>query len=154
MEKASKHNNHHYNSALKMKARSLRNDSTKAESCLWKYVLRANNLGYAFKRQRPVLNYIADFMCADLMFIIEVDGITHTYEETIQKDLERQRVLESVGFTVLRFTDEEVLSHINNVKFQIEYWIREQKVPLSNPRQRVGRDNVSPSPRGLGGEVL
>jgi very-short-patch-repair endonuclease len=51
---------------------------TKAEACLWKYVLRARQMkGYQFGRQRPVLNYIADFMSKELRLMIEVDGITH-----------------------------------------------------------------------------
>ena len=59
---------------------------TKAEACLWKYVLKARQLkGFQFRRQRPVLNYIADFMCKELMLIIEVDGITHHDEEAIKK---------------------------------------------------------------------
>ena len=54
---------------------------TKAEACLWKYVLRAGQLkSYQFRRQRPILNYVADFMCMELMLIIEVDGITHHSE--------------------------------------------------------------------------
>ena len=60
---------------------------TKAEACLWRYVLRARKMkGYSFRRQRPVLHYIADFMCKELKLIIEVDGITHQFEETIKYD--------------------------------------------------------------------
>jgi len=58
---------------------------------------------FQFRRQRTVLNYIADFMCMELMLIIEVDGITHHTEEAIKKDEIRQKALESAGFTVLRF---------------------------------------------------
>ena len=48
---------------------------TKAEACLWKYVLRASRMkGYGFRRQRPIMNYIADFMCKELMLVIEVDA--------------------------------------------------------------------------------
>ncbi len=94
---------------------------TKAEACLWKYVLRAGGMkGFTFRRQRPVLQYIADFMCKELQLIIEVDGITHTYEEVIEKDKKRQADLERAGFTVIRFTDEEVIYHINNVFWEIE----------------------------------
>ena len=90
---------------------------TKAEACLWKYILRARNLkGYQFRRQRPVLNYIADFMCPDLMLIIEVDGITHWDEEIVKKDKIRQKKLEEIGFTVLRFDDNDVLQDIDNVE--------------------------------------
>ena len=103
---------------------------TKAEACLWKYVLRAKQMkGYQFRRQRPVLNYIADFMCKELWLIIEVDGITHQWEETIKKDKKRQRDLESGGFTVLRFTDNEILKSIHIVQSTLEEWI-EKKVPI------------------------
>ncbi len=94
---------------------------TKAEACLWKYVLRAGGMkGFTFRRQRPVLKYFADFMCKELQLIIEVDGITHTYEEVAEKDKKRQTDLEKAGFTVIKFTDEEVLHHINNVSWEIE----------------------------------
>ncbi len=90
---------------------------TKAEACLWKYILKARKLkGYQFRRQRPVLNYIADFMCMDLMLVIEVDGISHWDEEVVKKDKSRQKKLEEVGFTVLRFDDNDVLHDIENVE--------------------------------------
>lgn len=70
-----KHSNHLYNKNLQPFANRQRNEMTKAEACLWKYVLRASKLkGYGFRRQRPVLHYIADFMCKPLMLIIEVDA--------------------------------------------------------------------------------
>ncbi|HVT84106.1 MAG TPA: DUF559 domain-containing protein [Chitinophagaceae bacterium] len=123
-----KHNNHHYNKNLQPNANHLRKEMTKAEACLWKYVLRASQLkGFQFRRQRPVLNYIADFMCKELMLIIEVDGITHQWEETIKKDAIRQKALENAGFTVLRFRDEEVLNHIQAVQNFLEDWV-EKKV--------------------------
>jgi very-short-patch-repair endonuclease len=101
---------------------------TKAEACLWKYVLKAKLLrGYQFRRQRPVLNYIADFMCMELMLIIEVDGITHHWEETMQKDKKKQADLEGAGFTVLRFTDDEVLNSIHTVQAFLEEWIERKK---------------------------
>ncbi len=79
--------------------------------------------GYSFRRQRPVLNYIADFMCMELMLIIEVDGLTHAWEETIAKDERRELDLKNAGFTVLRYTDNEVLNHIDHVSESIAHWI-------------------------------
>lgn len=128
--------NHNYNKNLQPFANKLRKEMTKAEACLWKYVLKAKQLrGYMFRRQRPVANYIADFMCMELMLIIEVDGITHHWEETIAKDKKKQLDLESLGFTLLRFTDEEVLNDINAVHGFLENWI-EKKInaePRSTP---------------------
>ncbi len=119
--KPSSSNNYRYNKYLASYANDLRKNMTKAEACLWKYVLRAGSMkGFTFRRQRPVLQYIADFMCKELHLIIEVDGITHTYEEVADNDKRRQADLEKAGFTVIRFTDEEVLHHINTVSQEIE----------------------------------
>lgn len=93
---------------------------TKAEACLWKYVLRARMLsGHQFRRQRPVDKYIVDFVCLKLKLVIEVDGITHEHGEVANRDQVRQDRLEELGFTVIRFTDDEVLSQINRVRESI-----------------------------------
>jgi very-short-patch-repair endonuclease len=121
-----KFSNNYYNKRLQPYANSLRKQMTKAETCLWKYVLRAGLMkGYSFRRQRPVLNFIADFMCKELMLIIEVDGITHTWEETVKKDEHKEAELRKAGFTVLRFPDHDVLNDIENVKRSIYNWIED-----------------------------
>jgi len=126
MQTASKSNNYHYNPQLKKYAQKLRNDGTKAEACLWKYALRAGKLkGFKFRRQRPVLNYIADFMCPELMLIIEVDGMSHWDEEVVKRDSIRQKKLEEIGFTVIRFNDEDVLSDIENVERVLVGYVEE-----------------------------
>jgi very-short-patch-repair endonuclease len=112
--------NNFYNKNLKDFARENRNGMTKAEACVWKYALKAKQTGYTFNRQRPVLNYIADFMCKELKLIIEVDGYTHLMEEVIVKDKIRQKNLEDAGFTVIRFKDEEVLKAMVQVKDLIQ----------------------------------
>lgn len=123
----SKHDNYNYNKNLQPYANRLRKEMTKAEACLWKYILRAGQLkGFPFRRQRPVLNYIADSLCKELKLIIEVDGITHQWEDAIKKDEIRQKALESAGFTVLRFSDEEVLNNIQAVFNYLEDWIEKK----------------------------
>ena len=82
--------------------------------------------GFQFRRQRPVLNYIADFMCKELMLVGEVDGSIHQLEEIIKYDEIRQKTLEQAGFTVLRFTNEEVLENINAVYNYLEDWIEKK----------------------------
>ena len=117
MNLASPENNYHYNKSLQPFANQLRKQMTKAEACLWKYVLRAKLMrGYPFRRQRPVLSYIADFMCMPLLLVIEVDGYTHQFEEVYAKDLKKEKELKAVGFTVLRFKDEGILEDIEWVK--------------------------------------
>jgi len=121
-----KHN--YYNSSLRTFARENRKAMTKAEACLWKYVLKAKQTGYTFNRQRPVLNYIADFMCKELKLIIEVDGYTHLLEDVAKNDIIRQSKLEAAGFKVIRFKDDEVLKEINRVRGIILESIEQLKV--------------------------
>jgi len=121
------YSNHFYNNNLQPNANRLRKEMTKAEACLWKYVLRAGKMkGYGFRRQRPVLNYIADFMCKELMLIVEVDGSIHELEEVRKNDEQRQKALEEAGFTVLRFTNQEVLTNIQWVHSCLEEWIEKK----------------------------
>ncbi len=124
MRGADKNNLWHYNKELQPLAHELRSSMTKAEACLWKYVLRAGMMkGYTFRRQRPVLNYIGDFMCKELMLIIEVDGISHDEENVLIKDAKRQAELEAAGFTVLRFSDHDILKGIEGVRRTIENFV-------------------------------
>lgn len=118
--KAHSENHHLYNKKLRKFAVENRNKTTKAEACLWKYALRKKQMkGYSFKRQRPVLNYIADFMCQKIKLIIEVDGSSHNGEEAMKRDRQRQRRLEEIGFMVIRFTNEDVLTNMDSVRRQI-----------------------------------
>ena len=83
--------------------------------------------GFQFRRQRPLLNYVVDFMCMELMLVIEIDGITHSHTDVWIHDQNRQREIEKFGFTVLRFTDDDVLKNINGVFSSIEYWIEDHQ---------------------------
>ena len=126
MNQADKSNTFHYNKNLRPFANSNRKNMTKAEACLWKFVIgRRQMMNYQFRRQRPILNYIADFMCKELMLIIEVDGITHQWEEVYKKDLVREENLKAIGFHIMRFNDDEILSDINNVIRAIEFYIKD-----------------------------
>jgi very-short-patch-repair endonuclease len=128
MEQANKNNLWAYNKNLQPYANKLRKRMTKAEACLWKYVLRASKMkGYDFRRQRPIMNYIADFMCKELMLVIEVDGYSHWNDEAKQKDEQREKVLQLAGFTILRFTDEEVLNNLSQVEEKILRWTEEKE---------------------------
>ena len=139
MIKATPENNLAYNKELKSAAHSLRNEMTKAEACLWKYVLKAGQLkGCQFRRQRPVLNYVADFMCKELMLVVEVDGITHADPGAVRSDEVRQKAIESAGFTVLRFLDNEVLQNLKAVHQLLENWIEDFE--KANPGVKVQRE--------------
>lgn len=104
-EQASKRNNFHYNKTLKVLANANRKNMPKSAACMWKYVLKNRVMkGYQFRRERPILNYIADFVCLDLLLIIEVDGFTHENEIQHKKDSRRDKILKEIGFTTLRFS--------------------------------------------------
>ena len=120
---------------------------TKAEACLWKYALSAGQMqGYQFRRQRPVLQYIADFLCKELKLVIEVDGITHQDDETWEKDKRKTIDLEGAGFKVVRFTDEDVLKNMSGVIKKIEWVVDTMRssTPPLNPRQRGTVVGASP----------
>jgi very-short-patch-repair endonuclease len=149
--------NLYYNKYLKPNANKLRKSMTKAEACLWKYVLKARLMkGYQFRRERPVLNYIADFMCKELKLIVEVDGITHHFEENYLHDLKRQEDLESLGFKVVRFMDNDVLGNIEGVKLELERVVAEleavqpqmKKVHPLNPPPAGENEKVNSPPAG------
>ncbi|NBC03562.1 MAG: DUF559 domain-containing protein [Bacteroidetes bacterium] len=133
--------NYYNNKNLKQIARRLRNESTKAEIKLWNEVLRGSQIhGYTFLRQRPVLNYIPDFMCKELKLIIEVDGESHESEKQWYKDTERQRELEEFGFTVLRFLDDEIINDLENVSRVIEHWIESHPPAPPSKGESLKRD--------------
>ena len=96
------------------KAREMRKNPTEAESVLWHY-LSDNKLGVHFRRQHPVYGYIPDFVSLKNQIIIEIDGGYHFEGEQPEKAAERNEYLQEAGFTVLRFTNEEVLCDIDTV---------------------------------------
>ena len=123
--------NYNYNKSLKGFASANRSKMTKSEVYMWKYHLSRGQLnGYKFLRQRPVLNYIADFMCKELMLIIEVDGITHLEDGADIRDAERTKNLESVGFRVERFSSWEVLNRRGDVSVRLNSIVEELKKEL------------------------
>ena len=83
--------------------------------------------GYTFNRQRPVLFYIADFMCKKLKLIIEVDGSIHDLIEQKEKDKRRDKALQKAGFSILRFKNWEVLYDPVGVYNDIRRWVEESK---------------------------
>ncbi len=116
----------------------MRNNPTEAESVLWGY-LAGNRMGDHFRRQHPVFGYIPDFICINKKLIIEIDGGYHFEGEQPEMDAERTHYLNEIGYTVLRFTNEEVLQDIDNVLEEISDALEEYKT------------NQSPLPSGGAG---
>ena len=92
-------------------ARRLRSNMTDAEAKLW-HAMRNRQLGYKIRRQMPIGNYIADFACEQRLLIIEADGGQHCENSY---DVKRTAYLESQGWRVVRFWNNEVLENFDAV---------------------------------------
>ncbi len=91
-------------------ARAQRQAAGLAERRLWQRLRGAQIDGHRFRRQHPIGRYFADFACDRLRLILEIDGGVHARDDVILRDHLRQVELGSLGWTVLRFTNEEALS--------------------------------------------
>jgi very-short-patch-repair endonuclease len=116
-----------YDPKLKQLAKKLRKSSTLSEILLWQHLKGKQMLGYDFHRQKPIDNYIVDFFCNELMLAIEIEGVSHDFEEVYIKDMAREQRLESLGVHFLRFDDREIKKDVNNVLQSIENWISEHE---------------------------
>jgi very-short-patch-repair endonuclease len=108
-----------YNKNLKEFSRDLRSHSTLSEILLWQKLRASQFRGFAFNRQKPLGNYIVDFYCLKLDLVIEVDGNSHFFEESVLEDQERQKVIERMGVNFLRFSDLEVKRSMPSVLEEI-----------------------------------
>ncbi|MBK6525225.1 MAG: endonuclease domain-containing protein [Crocinitomicaceae bacterium] len=91
------------------RAERLRDRMTEAECLLWEE-LRNKKFPVKFRRQHPLGKYIADFYCHKLKLVIELDGNIHLKPEVNACDKIREDVIRSFGLTVIRFTNEEVIT--------------------------------------------
>ena len=99
---------HHF---LTSRSRALRKHATEAEKKLWS-VLRGRQFhGLKFRQQIEIEGYIVDFLCAERRLIVEVDGGQHTPE----RDARRTAILESQGFRIIRFWNDDVLQNLDGV---------------------------------------
>ena len=96
-------------------AKDLRQNMTDFEQLLWQNLRAKRFMGFKFKRQVPIDNYIVDFLCTDNKLIIELDGSQHF--ENINYDRERDEYLANKGYKVVRITND----NINNLEGVLEY---------------------------------
>ena len=109
---------------LKGFARENRKNQTEAESVMWEY-LRRRFVGHKFYRQYIIGDFIVDFLCEDDGLIIEIDGGYHSEYNQLQKDEHRDEILKNAGFSVIRFSNEEVLMDIDNTIRRVERFFEE-----------------------------
>lgn len=125
-------------------AKQMRKEPTEAENVLWN-ALRNKNIGYKFRRQHPIENYIIDFVCLDVWLIVEVDGGYHTDKEQAILDETRDEALAQIGFKTLRFTNQEVLSNIDNVLNKIKQVCDERK---NTSHEKISQQSSKPVSAG------
>ena len=106
-----------YNKNLKGKATYLRNNMTFPEKKIWFEFLR--KLDIPINRQKVIANYIVDFYCSKANLVIEIDGDTHFSEEEIEYDKRRTTILESMGFQVIRYRNDEIINNFDNCANEI-----------------------------------
>ena len=104
---------------LKNFAKKNRREMTESERVLWEE-LRKLNCGYHFRRQHPIGDYIADFACLKKKLVIEVDGDYHNEPLQQQNDQWRTEFMESKGYTVIRFNNEEISNNLQEVITRIK----------------------------------
>ena len=114
-------NSHHlpYNPRLKGFSREMRGYGEKSEALLWKR-LKSKQTGFRFNRQKPILNYIADFYCKELGLVVEIDGASHFSHEAQLKDEERDRQMRALGLEIVRVLDSDVRKDADRVAVFIE----------------------------------
>lgn len=133
---------HRIHPVIRQFARELRQPLTPMEAALWR-ILRNRNLEYKFRRQHAIDFFIIDFYCADVKLCIEIDGDTHLTLEQQEYDSARTEYLESLGRTVIRFTNRDVRYNINTVVQGILDKCNEFK------NLNAGRGGLSPHPSPL-----
>lgn len=101
----------------KTNARENRKNPTEAEEKIWE-AIRNNALGYKFRRQHAISRFIVDFVCIEKKLVVEIDGAIHDNQK--QEDLERTSILNSEGFNVIRFTNDEVKNNLKEVLTSIK----------------------------------
>jgi very-short-patch-repair endonuclease len=133
------------------RARRLRRDMTDAERKLWWNLRRLPIEHSHFRRQATIGPYFADFACHERRLVIEVDGGQHNKPDNVARDAERSAYLQSQGYRILRFWNNDVLKNINGVMEAILAAMHQNEAsppPLPPPhraKMRGGRGTERPS---------
>jgi len=121
---------------LLSRARILRHQASEAERILWRHLRGRRLNGYKFRRQLVIEPYIVDFACLDAKLIIEADGGQHADQAAY--DARRTAILESMGYNVLRFWNNEILTELKSVLEQIGLELNRSPSPQPSPGGRGG----------------
>ncbi|MGC1777207.1 MAG: endonuclease domain-containing protein [Xanthobacteraceae bacterium] len=121
-------------------ARRLRRNQTDAESILW-FRLRDRRLGgWKFRRQFPIDRFVVDFFCAAAHLIVELDGGQHAVQ--VVTDAQRTKILEAMGYLVLRYWNNDVMQNVDGV-------VEDIATVLERHRSEPPHPTLSPTGRGF-----
>ena len=119
-----------YNRVNKDNARLMRKTPTQAEDFIWARVLRKKQTWYLFLRQKMIGSFILDFYCSKLLVGIEIDGSSHNNKQ--EYDIEREERMRHHWVKIIRFTNEDVLFHIDEVIQNLHKELQERKIEIEN----------------------
>ena len=119
------------------RAKSLRNEASPPERLLWRHLRNRQLAGHKFSRQIPIGPYFADFLCREAKLIVELDGYTH--DNSTDYDARRDAYCRAQGYSILRFTNADVLTNLEGVMSHIAATLAH--LPTPNPsRLREGSE--------------
>lgn len=129
-EARTKRGNLKYLDKLRPLARVYRKQMTESEKIVWFKLLKNKQTGYLFFRQKPLGQFIADFYCSKLLFVIEIDGEIHNQQK--YQDSERDQYFRQRKIETLRIKNDDILCNLPKVKKEIltEINKRRDKIPL------------------------
>ncbi|MFA7408241.1 MAG: endonuclease domain-containing protein [Anaerolineaceae bacterium] len=125
---------HRTSPEIRRRAKELRKSATPAEQKLWQALRNRNLEGYKFRRQHPLGPFIADFFCAEVGLVIEVDGWGHL--EQREYDQARTDWLEDQGYHVIRYWNDDVLMNLDEVTRDIVHYCKKWKAKLNDDQAR------------------
>lgn len=123
--------NPNQNPKLTSNAQALRKNMTPEERHLWYDFLKP--LPISFNRQKVIGRYIVDFYCASAKLVIEIDGSQHYEEAGIAADAERDSYLQSLGLTVLRYSNHDIHRRFDSICEDILLHLSNQSLSKAKP---------------------
>jgi len=134
-------------SGLVEKAREVRRKETPTEEILWEILRDRQFLDLGFRRQHQIGDYIADFYCHEQRLVLELDGGIHQPQQA--RDAKRDAYMQSLGLTVLRIPNTDVLENPDGVLSRIMRLVQSSPSP-SGRGEGEGAGGLSPSTFGRG----
>ena len=118
------------------RARTLRQSMTEAETRIWQMLRAHRTNGHKFRRQVPIGRYIADFACHEARLVVEIDGGQH--DRSSPREAGRSSFLQTQGYRVLRFWNNEVLANPDGVHETIVNALAASPPPKPSPIEGEG----------------